>query len=141
MKRIFLMGICIFLFQSCSGVSVIPTVLGKDGKAISYPPVPESEVKIYRTTKVEGSEIGVITFHGEGPRVDIIFNVIRKEAAKIGAHFVTDFKLKVVEETYIESTQSCSGGSMGQGQTCTTSTSQKTRQNFTASGTLKRKNG
>jgi hypothetical protein len=47
----------------------------------------------------EYEEIGIMVMNGEDPKIDYIYNQIRKKAAKTGAKYVLDFALKCKKET------------------------------------------
>ncbi len=140
MKKLYLVLLSIFLFQGCSGLRVTPTKLDKNGKAVSYAPVPVEDVKIYSVTKVKGDEFAIVSLEGQGPSVDKIFENFRKIASENGANYVSGFKLKTELKSEMVSYQSCSGsGPGGAGTSCTTQIRTETKQYYKATGSLVRK--
>ncbi|MCP4157931.1 MAG: hypothetical protein GY757_60035 [bacterium] len=75
----------------------IPLNVDYKGPPVHHPPVPAHKVKIFRSTSIDSSkyqEIGMIVVSGTNPDIVDIFQRMRKEAAKNGAAFVFNFKLK-----------------------------------------------
>ncbi|MCP4156572.1 MAG: hypothetical protein GY757_53150 [bacterium] len=75
----------------------IPLNVDYKGPPVHHPPIPAHKVKIFRSTPIDHSkyqEICMIVVSGKDPDIVDIFQRMRKEAAKHGAAFVFNFKLK-----------------------------------------------
>ncbi|MBN1797747.1 MAG: hypothetical protein JW822_04160 [Spirochaetales bacterium] len=88
---------------ACVNIQTIPTAEIKISEGVMSEPIAASDVIVYRSVKPGDMsrylEIGIVVLRGDNPELDIIFKLIRDEAAKQGAVYVVDFKLKCNPET------------------------------------------
>jgi hypothetical protein len=100
---------CLFLvlFTACAASQVTPFSRSENGEAaktITYPVTNPAIVGIYRSTRPFTSfiELGLITFRSTSFDLGGMYDQIRKDAAKYGAHAVVD--VKITDETHSETT-------------------------------------
>lgn len=93
------------IFTGCqTNVKTIPLSIDVRGGTINNTPVPVKEVKIFRSTPLDPflyKPIGMIVVSGGYANIelDYIYNEMRMEAAKRGAEYIVDFKIKMKKET------------------------------------------
>lgn len=128
-RRFFIFLLLLSFQMGCHRVQVIKT-----GSTVtrSLPATNPEEITIFRSALPSWSyeEIGVVTVSNI-PKIDVVYEKMRKEAAKRGAVAIIDFKLDSDSRT-VPVTQTHSGPN---GATYTT-TSMQTQVMYTASGSL-----
>ncbi|MBL7716955.1 MAG: hypothetical protein JNL01_15935 [Bdellovibrionales bacterium] len=84
----------------CSGVSIIP--FDQEGPKKTYPPVPASQVLIYKTVKPFKNyvELGQISRRTKnGVNMESVFESLREEAGKYGAEAIIGFGISSTTAT------------------------------------------
>ena len=103
MSRYVLLCVLPLTLLACVNIQTIPTAETTLSGGVVLESIAPSEVIIYRSVKPgdmsKFREIGIVVLRGESPEFNIIFKLIRDEAAKQGAEYVVDFKLKCNLET------------------------------------------
>lgn len=84
----------LFMFTSCSTVAYLNT----SDNPTNYPPTNANDIKIYSTSKIDKDYIvigQVIADADAGQDADVSVNMLKNEAAKLGANAIVDLRLKI----------------------------------------------
>jgi hypothetical protein len=135
MARYFLL-VSIFFMSACAAhVQFAKTGGDVEGGSKFAPTKPET-IKIYSLkSKIPGyTEIGLITFSSGYTDMAKIYEILRLDGAKRGAHIIAGLKFDAETHTEAQSSTSCDSKGV-----CRTSTNNVTVMTTTVSGTLFRK--
>lgn len=124
------------LLLGCSNLKVTPIAAGNSAKSIQQ--VDPEKVIILMYLEPENmsdfEKAAKIRIEGENPDIEILYDIFRNEAAKLGGEYIADFKIACASVTSMSTTMSMGAGGMWNVQTRSV-----TSYHYNAEGTVLRR--